>query len=266
MPDVVTAETSTEKAPEQDSPLVTFYRLFPEGRLPQRADSSAAGTMPTRAYRYCEAMRTASAFGWYIFPPIGFSLIWDGGIDVLWTYQGADGWYPLKAAQFPNFAKRFDEAVPAELRGFSPPFLATGREPGIIQVWSGLVARTAPGWSLLVRQPANLAHSQGYENYEGIVETDTWFGPLFSNIRVTRTNVPVEFDADFPFVQVQPIHRSTYGDALEEFEVVDDIARLDRHDWEAFRSVVDPGAFADRKRGHYATTVRRRRKQKSPAE
>jgi hypothetical protein len=101
-----------------DSPGVTFFRLVPGCRVPQRADRSAAGTMPTRAFRYCEALTSASAFGWYLFPPIGFSLMWDGGSDVLWTYQGADAWFPLKVAQFPNFADHFDRVAPPEFKGF----------------------------------------------------------------------------------------------------------------------------------------------------
>ena len=43
--------------------------------------------------------------------------------------------------------------------------------------------------------------------YEGIIETDRWFGPLFVNIKLTRPNVPIEFDANYPFLQVQPVHR-----------------------------------------------------------
>ena len=35
-------------------------------------------------------------------------------------------------------------------------------EPGCLQIWTGLMARTAPGWSLLVRPPANLASPGGY--------------------------------------------------------------------------------------------------------
>jgi hypothetical protein len=46
----------------KDEPLVAFYQFIPNARPPQRADRSAAGTMPTRAYRFCEAMRSASAF------------------------------------------------------------------------------------------------------------------------------------------------------------------------------------------------------------
>ena len=53
------------------------------------------------------------------------------------------------------------------------------------------MARTAPDWSLLIRAPANLASPGGYSLYEGIVETDRWFGPLFTNLRLTQTHKPV---------------------------------------------------------------------------
>lgn len=43
-----------------DTPLVTFYRFFPDIRMPQRADNSAAGSIPTRAFRYCEAIKRSS--------------------------------------------------------------------------------------------------------------------------------------------------------------------------------------------------------------
>ena len=250
---------------EAPAPLITFFRFVPSCRVPQRADRSAAGTLPTRAFRYCEAVTTASAFGWYIFPPLSFSVMWDGS-DVVWTYPGADGWYKLKAAQFPDFAKQFDSAAPSGLEGFSPPFLSALIEPGIVQIWSGLVVRTALGWSLLVRAPANLVRNPGYEVYEGIVETDRWFGPLFTNIRITRTHAPIEFDADFPFLQVQPVHQNLYGGALDTFEVVPELAQLQPQDWDAYRrTVVQPNVDPHRQRGQYATTTRRRRKQKAPA-
>jgi hypothetical protein len=185
-------DTATEKPnqdPPNDSPLVTFYRFIPECRVPQRADSSAAGTLPTRAFRYCEAVRVASAFGWYLFPPIGVGFQWDGGTDISWTYAGADDWYPLKTAQFPGFVEHFDERAPDEIKGFSPPFVAALQEPGVVQIWSGIVARTAPGWSLLVRAPANLPRSLGYDVYEGIIETDRWFrSSSIPNCRCCRSS------------------------------------------------------------------------------
>lgn len=50
-------------------PIAHFYRVIDEARLPQRADRSAAGTLPTRAYRYCDAVTSAAGFGWWLFPP-----------------------------------------------------------------------------------------------------------------------------------------------------------------------------------------------------
>jgi hypothetical protein len=69
-----------------------------------------------------------------------------------------------------------------EIREYGSPFLGALREPGLIQLWTGIVARTAPGWSLLVRAPANVPRSGSYELFEGIIETDRWFGPLITNV------------------------------------------------------------------------------------
>ncbi len=250
--------TQTDAKP----PIITFHRFVPQARLPQRADRAAAGTLPTRAYRFCEAVVSASAFGYYVFPPITFSLMWDGGTDVTWTYEGAEGWQPLNVAQFPGFRAHFDAEVPAEIREFSPPFLGVMKEPGIVQVWTGLVARTAPGWSTLVRPLANLPRSHGFDLFEGIVETDRWFGPLFTNVRLTRTNTPVEFRSDFPFLQVQPIPRDVYGDAvLNNYELVPDLNGLHPEDWDDYyETVVRPNVQSNRPRGAYAIAARKRRK------
>ena len=69
--------------------ICQFYRLIPDAPEPRRADRSADGMLPTEAYRYCEAMASASAFGWYIYPPLNFSLIWDGTEDELVPVAGA---------------------------------------------------------------------------------------------------------------------------------------------------------------------------------
>ena len=49
---------------------VTFYRAIPQSVEPMRADRSALGVIPTAAFQYCEALTSASAFGWYVFPPM----------------------------------------------------------------------------------------------------------------------------------------------------------------------------------------------------
>ena len=239
-------------------PTVQFFRLVDTARPPQRADRSAGGTLPTRAFRYCEAATTAAALGWYVFPPIGFRLYWTG-TETFWTYAGASSWYPLGAAQFPNFRTRFDEHAPPEVQSYSPTFLGALPEPGILQVWSGLIAKTKPGWSLLARGPANLPRGVGYDVFEGLVEADDWFGPLFINIRLTQTGAPIEFDPSRPLFQVQPIQREAYSDATLNDVAVRDLAAMGAAEWTAYhRTVVQPSQ-ARCPHGAHAAGVRRRR-------
>jgi hypothetical protein len=247
---------------ESGEGVVTFFRMIPDCPAPQRADRSAGGMLPTRAFRYCDPVTTASAFGWWVFPPFAFSLQFDG-TNIKWTF--GDEWYSLGAAQYPDFESYFDEHAPDDLKGCSPPFLTAFPEPGFIQIWSGLIARTKPGWSLLFRPVPNFPRSLGYELFEGIVETDSWFGPLFINMRIKKTDVPIDFQAGLPLFHVQPIHRSLYeGRLLDDFDVVAGMADWSEADWNAYReTVVAPNLEEHKQLGQHAVKLRRRRRQTS---
>jgi len=253
--------------PRSPDSIVRFYGLIEQARAPQRADRSAAGTLPTRAYRYCQAVTSAAGFGWWVFPPLDMSLMWDGA-DIFWQYDGSADWLPLMpSAQFPGFAAEFNEAAPPALRDCSPPFLTALPEPGTLQLWTGLMARTAPGWHLHLRAPANLPLAGGFSLFEGIVATDSWFGPLFTVMRLTRTHMPVRLQADFPLLQASPIEWRTYGnDMLSRMAFARGVEALHAEDWDAYReSVVIPNEDPNRAFGRYAVAERRRRRTGCPA-
>jgi hypothetical protein len=248
-------------AKTQAAAAVTFYAAIPDCRAPIRADPSVLGTLPARGFQYCEALRAASSFGWYVFPPIDFTLQWDGS-QVIWTYRGAKAWYPLTSAQFPGYQAVFDRVAPGRLRGFSPPFLTAVTEPGIVQMWTGLMVESAENWSVLVRPPANLPRNLAFDVYEGIVETDRWFGPLFTAIRLIKTDVPIHFSTETPLVQVQPLHRNAYADeVLSDFSIVSNPAEFSDNAWSRYeQTIVKPNLDPARPVAAYATSVRRRRR------
>ena len=240
-------------------PIVTFYRAIPQSFEPMRADRSALGVIPTAAFQYCEALTSASAFGWYVFPPMTFHLQWDG-TDVIWSHDDADAWYPLTSEHFPSFPEHFDRCAPDDIRGYSPPFLTRSFFPGVVQVWSGLFVKAAPGWSLLIRPPVNLPRSQSFECYEGILEADRWFGPLFINLRLTATDRPIEINHKKPLLQVQPLLRETYSEKnLRAVRIVDELDALSPDEWDAYRrTIVEPNRGHYRPVGSYAASVRKR--------
>ena len=243
--------------------VVEFFRMIPHGRPPKRADRSAAGSLPSRAQRYCDALTTATGFGYWVFLPMDVRLLWTGD-TVIWSYGDDPTWLPLSetasgAVQFPNFEEIFDAAAPPALRGYSPPFITALHEAGQIQIWTGLLARTKPGWSLSIRPPVNLPPPPGVAAWEGLVETDIWFGPLFTNIRLTKTDTPVTLRAHVPFIQGQPVPQIAYREELLNAAQYSDMGSLALNDWEKLARVLQPDPPETDRLGNYAVQVRKRR-------
>lgn len=244
-------------------PVVEFFRLIPDVRLPKRAERAAAGYLPSRALRYCDALTSATAYGYWVFPPMDIRLLWDGQ-QVFWSYGEIEGWLALSgtatgAVQFPGYAAVFDTMVPQVLRGYSPPFLTALPEQGTVQIWTGLLARTRPGWSLSIRSPVNLPTIPGVVFWEGIVETDIWFGPLFSNFRLIKTDTPVHIRAYWPLLQVQPVPQLAYKEEVLSDFACAEASELTGADWDSLEQVLLPNPDKEVRQGLYAVTVRKRR-------
>lgn len=241
-------------------PRPTFYCLIPDAPPPQRATRDAMGRLPVRAARYCDAATLASGFGWWLFPPMDFRVVRHGDA-ILWSYGDRRDWFALTAAQFPHFSATFDRFATPDLQGCSPPFLTALPEPGMVQVWTGHFVRCAPGWSLHMRAPANMPPQGAYRAYEGIVEADAYFAPVFANLALTRSDEPVHFSRTLPLIQLQPVPRAAFTpEALSSATTVEGLAGLDEADWADYRKM------AHRRQGAaaYAIDARRRRKHECP--
>ncbi len=103
--------------------------------------------------------------------------------------------------------------------------------------------------------------------FEGIVETDRWFGPLFTNMRFTRSHTSVRLRSDYPLVQIQPVPRHSYSDAtLNRMGTTTGLVELTSTHWDAYHSsIVEPNSRPNRPFGAYAIATRKKRRQ-SPRE
>lgn len=236
-----------------EAPICRFYRMIPDAPDVRRADRSADGTLPTNGFRYCEALTAASGFGWHLYPPCNFTLVWSGD-EVAVAFGRSKRFTSLRGMQYPGFRKVFEQIAPAGLKDMSPPFLTQGLLPGAVQIWSGYMARTLPGWALLSRGVVNKPKAQPFDNIDGIFETSTWFGPLFTNIQIKRTNSPIEFHTRYPMFQVLPVRRECYREP--SFDVLEsrDLTALD---WLSFKTTIEPNTNQMRKLGHHAVEIRK---------
>ena len=81
-------------------------------------------------------------------------------------------------------------------------------------------------------------------------------------MRLTKTGVPIEFRADFPLFQVQPLPREVLKEAGQNnYELVPTMEQFSPEDWDDFYdTVVRPNVMEKRPRGMYAAAARKRRK------
>ena len=245
-----------------DSPLLTLYKAYPQAPDIRYAERGAAGTMPASAFQYCEAMRTVSAFGWYVYPPKDISLYFDG-IETFIFEEGE--WIPLKSYTFEDeFRAKWRTVAPENLRDRDPPYISDLPFPGYVQIWSGYFAETQPNWSLHVRAPVNNSERSSFQHFEGVIETDKWKpAPIFGNIRILKTGVEVYIDHQRPFLQIVPIYRAMDMVKPVDYTEIDLLSDegAKRFDWNGLENTTRHAKKdVNYRPGRYATTVRAKQK------
>jgi hypothetical protein len=237
-----------------DSPEVQFFRVVKIGRDPEPAPRDAGGNLPSRAVRYCDAVTVASAYGWWLYPPVDCFVRWDG-IDIWWSTDGSEWGTISDTVAWPIEDEDFYAGAPTEVAAVPPPpFLTALPEPGHLQVSLGVAAKAPEGWGLHVRMPANAPMSGGFEFFEGIIDPAVWFGPLFINLRIMSTGKPMRLYGDRPLAQVQAVP----WEALRARSTVHDMGPDEWALWE--QSIGVPAADRFRRFGAYGVRARKGRK------
>jgi hypothetical protein len=90
-----------------------------------------------------------------------------------------------------RISRAFRPRRPDDIKGLRRRFFRAVFS-GVVQIWSAGSCKESER-SPLVRPPVQPPRSQTFECYEGILETDRWFGPLFINI-TPATDRPIEIN------------------------------------------------------------------------
>lgn len=247
-------------ADASNSPVVRLVKVYAGAQPVRKAEKSAAGALPAGAFQYCEAMRQASSYGWYVYPPKDISLFFDGTETYV---HDVDQWTPVKSQNFEDeFRAAWNGKVPEPLKGYDPPFLSELFVPGSVQLWSGYLAETKPDWGLLIRPTVNTGDRLSLVAYEGIVEADRFRPfPLFINFRILKTDVEIYVPKDRPLFQIQPIYMPAYRTADQNLIVEDLFAdETPDVDWAGFGATIRRDVDMEAHRpGRYAVETRRKK-------
>lgn len=214
-------EPQAEAMARLTEPKVEFFLFNPDSPPPEPASSTVRGILPVRGVQQCAPLTDASGFGWYTFPPVDFALRWDGQtIDFSRLvanepaeWRSLSGGYEVALDEDQAALARAPERFKADFGIFTHhdgrlPFINMDPRLGnACEITPGLLARTPPGWSLLVRNPPNWPPVHDHQILEGVVDTD-WFGshvPVI--VRLPEVNRVVRFYRSYPWAVLQPVPR-----------------------------------------------------------
>jgi hypothetical protein len=254
-----------------EAPTAEFFSIYKDAPLPTPASTDLMGAMPVRAAQFCVPLKAASGLGFYVFPPADFAVRWDGQrSDVSWLDdQGrTTDWLPLDGGVdvFLPGSAGVPAAVPGEraadldsvMDAEGAPFInADPRAAAQMEITTGLVARTPPGWGILVRGLANWAAQRDHQILDGFVETDWYRAYLPVIVRLTTPGAEVRFFKHLPMAQllVLPLSalRPTPGG---ETGTSAGIAEWPEDVWREFVAARSP-RHRNEQRGTYASASRR---------
>jgi hypothetical protein len=202
-------------------PNVEFFVFDADAPPPEPGSPTVRGTLPIGGVQMCAPLTDASGFGWYLFPPVDFALRWDGQtVDFARLKDNEPaGWQSLagaKALALPEEERALDRAPERFRADFGifgsrdGQFSFIDAEPRLgntCEITPAVTARTSPGWSLLIRQPANWPQPRHHQVLEGVLDTE-WYGAKLTIIlRLIEVNKVVRFYRTLPMAVAQPVPR-----------------------------------------------------------
>jgi hypothetical protein len=202
------------------------WRLHPNGVRIVPAEKTLNGTAHEAGVKFCGPFSTANKTGWWVFPAQDVDIMWKGGQD--FEYKHHTNYSNVECELVRSLVKESDGVNPDDWCPFG-----VGRskyswgmvEEGVVQIWTGIILQTPPGWSIRVRSPVNFP-KQPYYIMEGVLETDWMWYDLWTNVVFTEKNKWVNLRKDQwpPLAHLIPERREVN---TENWEIKEEIVNRD---------------------------------------
>lgn len=190
-----------------------IWRIHPQGITIIPAEKTLAGTANPSGVKFCGPFTNANKYGFWVLPPVDIDLIWRNSGEI--EHKVLSEWNDTEIPIVKNLLKSED---PETFKEFTDSFggrvkIDCGRvEPNIVQIWTGVMLQTSPGWGLLVRSPINMNMDAPYRIQEGIIETDWLKYDIWINVAIQRKEEIVKLRRNMCFAQFVPVPRQAYDE------------------------------------------------------
>lgn len=189
-----------------------IWRLHPQSSKIIPAEKTLNNMANESAVKWCGPYTYANKIGFWLFPPVDIDITWRGGKD--FDYNLLEEYSDYDYHLVRRLIKKEEKSDPDR---WSPPggrtkFTWGSVEDGVVQIWTGCIFKTPPGWCLQVRSPINFPPRSIYV-MEGIIETDWMQYDIWTNLVFTKKDEVVKLRKDSwpPLAQLVPLRRESYA-------------------------------------------------------
>ncbi len=188
---------------------LNVWSLHPKHIRIVKAEKTLHGTAHADGIKFCKPFASSNSLGFWVFPAIDFDLMWKS--DGAFEYRSAETYHPTDYDLVKSLIRDSDQV---DLDKFATPqdgrtkFSFGSVEPGVCQMWTGVILETPPGWCLQIQSPINFPH-RGYRVMSGVLETDWMQYDIWINLVIEAKDTWITFRRDEfpPIAQLVPIRR-----------------------------------------------------------
>jgi len=194
---------------------VKVWTLHTHASRIEKAEKTLAGTANAGGVKWCGPFTYANAAGWWLYPPIDIDILWRGGKE--FEHRLLLPWDNEEELLISSLLRPEDQAdISKFCLGGRTKFTWGAVEEGVVQMWTGCIFETPPGWGLHIRSPINCP-TQPYHIMEGILETDWLQYDIWTNLVFDRADEWVHLRRDQwpPLAHIVPIKRESYNESWE---------------------------------------------------
>lgn len=185
------------------------WRLHPQACRLEKADKNCLGLANQAAVKWCGPYVNANQAGFWVYSPIDLVFAHDGGrfyVANMEEYTCED-YDIVKSLVRPEDQSNFEKWIFPSVGRTKTTFSFI--ENNVIQIWTGLIFKTPPGWCLQIRSPVNFPYA-GYNVVEAVLETDWMQYDIWINLSVTTTNKTITINKESPIAQLIPTRREAF--------------------------------------------------------
>ena len=213
-----------------ESPFLRVRRLHPTQGIkivpanskligPDGQNETEHNYFRSGAIKRCGPYVHANSLGWWIFPAVDLDATYHPNGE--WTIHEYNKFDEIQQREYlsslPPYEYKTESGETRELpsKYLTRNYVNAGlADENILQIWTGVILRTPPGWGLLIRSPINVEEDYDRSWYiqEGVIESDWMDYDIWTNIVFKKPNQKVEIRQKMwpPLAQIVPIRREAY--------------------------------------------------------